>query len=350
MNDIKDKICDFDELYKSMYKCKKNVMWKDSVAGYVKNGLVNCYKLHHQLLDGSYKIDNYSYFTIYEPKTRDIVSTRMKDRVFQRSMCDNYLYERMTKSLIYDNAACQTDKGTDFAMDRLNCHLQRYFRINGSNGFVLQCDISNYFGSTTHRVAKQVATNRIDDEWVLGQVFNIIESFGSKDNPDIGMGLGSQVTQLMQLAVLDDLDHFIKEELKIKQYIRYMDDFILIHKDKEHLQHCKDLIEEKLFVINLKLNKKKTQIYPISRGIKFLGFRFMLTSAGKVIRKLNKENISHERRKLKKLKCLVDKGILTRKDVNECFTAWKAHAKKGNTHNLIIRMDKYYKELWKDGV
>ena len=110
MDDIKEKVCEFRSLYKAMNKCKKNVMWKDSVAGYVKNGLVNCYKLRQQLLDEKYKIDKYSVFTIYEPKKREIVSTRMKDRVFQRSLSDNYLYDAVTKSFIYDNCACQDNK------------------------------------------------------------------------------------------------------------------------------------------------------------------------------------------------------------------------------------------------
>lgn len=341
-----ERICNFEELYKAMYKCKKDVMWKDSVAGFVKNGLVNCYKLHDQLKSGSYKIDKYSYFTISEPKVRDIVSTRMKDRVFQRSMCDNYLYTQLTKGLIYDNCACQIDKGTDFAMDRMSCHLQRFFRKHKLDGYVLQCDIANYFGSTQHEVAKKIVIDRVDNDWVKDHVFKIIDSFGTKESPTMGMGLGSQVTQLVQLAIMDDVDHFIKENLKIKQYIRYMDDFVLIHHDKEYLQECKGLIAAKLSDLGLRLNQKKTQIYPINRGIKFLGFRFMLTDTGKVIRKLNKENISRERRKLRKLKGLVDKGILTKKDVNECYQSWKSHANKGNTYQLVRQMDQFYKELW----
>ena len=348
MNLIKEKVCSFEELYKAMHQCKKDVLWKDSVAGYVKNGLVNCYTLSGQLMDGTYKIDGYSYFTIHEPKTREIVSTRMKDRVFQRSLCDNYLYREMTKGLIYDNVACQRGKGTLFAMNRLNCHLQRYYREHGLNGYVLQCDIKNYFGSTRHDVAMDVVKKRVKNKWALGQVNEIICSFGTDDNPNMGMGLGSQVTQLIQLAVLDDMDHYIKEELKIKQYIRYMDDFILIHPDKEYLKYCRIEIEKKLEKIHLQVNKKKTQIYPITRGVKFLGFRFILTNKGKVIRKLNKDNISKERRKLCRQKDLALEGVLTKDIVDKCYTSWKAHAKKGNTHNLLKRMDCYYENLWKE--
>lgn len=350
MDKIKEKVCSFEELYKAMHKCKKNTMWKKSVSGFVKSGLIRCYILSRQLMDGTYKIDKYSYFTITEPKVRGIVATRMKDRVFQKSLCDNYLYEAMTKGLVYDNCACQTKEGTDFGRRRLKSHLQKFYRKYGLDGYVLQCDIKDYFGSTRHSVAKTVVDKRVDNEWVKTHVYKIIESFGTKENPNMGMGLGSEVTQLIQLAVLDDLDHFIKEELKIKYFTRYMDDFILIHEDKEYLKYCRVRIEEELAKIYLRLNEKKTQIYPLKRGIKFLGFRFLVADTGKVILKLNKENISNERRKLKKQKGLVDKGIMTRREVDECYKAWKAHAKKGNSYNLIIQMDAFYKNLWKEGV
>ena len=349
MTEIKEKVCSFGELYKAMHECKKNVMWKTSVAGYVKNGLVNCYKLHNQLMDDTYKIDKYSYFTITEPKVRDIVSTRMKDRVFQRSLCDNYLYEKMTKGLIYDNAACQIGGGTDFSMDRLTRHMQKYFKEYGVEGYVLQCDIKGFFGNTRHSVAKDVVNKRVDDEWVKGHVFKVIESYGTKEHPNMGMGLGSQVTQLVQLAILDDLDHYIKEELGIKLYSRYMDDFILVHHDKEYLKYCRAQIEKKLAVIHLRLNVKKTQLFPLRHGIKYLGFIFYITDTGKVIKKLQRENVTDQRKKLRKLKGLVDQGILTKEHVNKIYESWQSHAKKGNTYTLRRNMDQYYKSLWITG-
>lgn len=346
MDKIKTEVCSFKELYKAMNKCKQNVMWKASISGYVKNGLSNCYNLHNQLMSETYKIDKYSHFVITEPKRREIVSTRMKDRVFQRSLCDNYIYEEMTRGLIYDNPACQIGAGTDFARRRLTRHLQKYFRDYGMNGFVLQCDISNFFGNTRHDIAKEVVNKRIKDEWAKSHVFRIIDSYGTKENPNMGMGLGSQVTQLVQLAVLDDLDHYIKEVLKIKYYVRYMDDFILIHNDKQYLNYCREEIKSKLSGIHLTLNEKKTQLYPIKQGIKFLGFKFILTDTSKVIKLILKEKVSSQRRKLRKLKGLVDKGILTKSDVNKSYESWKAGAKYGNNYYTIRKMDQYYKNLW----
>ena len=323
-------------------------MWKDSVSRYYNNGLVSILKLANSLEDNSYKIDKYYEFTIYEPKIREIVSTRFKDRIFQRSLTDNYLYNKITNRFIYDNGACQIDKGTDYSMDRLNCHMQRYFRQHGLDGYVLKVDMKDYFGSTSHDVAKTALRYSVEDEWVLSHTDKIINSFNQGENPNIGMGLGSQITQLIQLAVLDKLDHYIKEELKIKYFVRYMDDLVLIHNDKEYLKKCLYEITINIESLGLKLNAKKTQIFPLKQGINFLGFKFKLTDTGKVIRLLLKENIKIRKRKLRKYKSLVDEGKMTREKADECYKAWKAHANKGNSYNLLKRMDEYYANLWKE--
>lgn len=331
-----------------MKKCKKGVTWKDSVSRYYNNGLVNILKLTNSLEDNSYKIDKYYEFVIHEPKRREIVSTKFKDRVFQRSLTDNYLYDEITNSFIYDNGACQIDKGTDYAMDRLNCHMQRHFRKHGLDGFVLKVDMKDYFGSTSHDVAKTTLRYNVFDEWVLSHTDKIIESFNQGENSDVGMGLGSQITQLTQLAVLDKLDHYIKEDLGIKCYIRYMDDLVLIHHDKDYLKECLVKITTNIEALGLRLNAKKTQMFPLKQGINFLGFKFKLTETGKVIRLLLKENIKIRKRKLRKYRTLVEEGKMTREKADECYASWKAHANKGNSYKLLERMDEYYANLWKE--
>lgn len=347
MKNVKENVCSFESLYRSMRHCKKNVMWKDSTAGFVKNGLVNCIDLHDDLERGTYQIGKYAVFEITEPKKRTIVSTRIRDRTFQRSLCDNYLTDALTRSFIYDNCACQVGKGTDFARNRLKCHLQRYYRKHGLNGYVLKCDIKDYFGSTSHKVAEQAVRKRAKDKWAADEAVRIINSFTQGADPTVGMGLGSQVTQLTELSVLDDLDHYIKEQLYIKHYIRYMDDFLLFCEDKQYLLTCKRIIAEKLKALGLSLSTKKTQIFPIRQPIHFLGFSFKLTETGKVLMLVLPNKVTHERRKLKKLVRLSKQGILTKADVDKCFECWQAHACKGNSYNLIKNMTKYYNDLWR---
>lgn len=336
---IKEVCSSFENLYKATYICKRNIMWKDSVAGFVKNALKNCITLQNELRNDTYKISKYSIFIIREKKTRIIVSTRMRDRVVQRSLCDNYLYKELTKGFIYDNCACLIGKGTDFARNRLKCHMQRFYRKHGLDGYVLKVDIHDYFGSTRHDVAKRAVAKRVKDEWAKAMVFDVIDSF-THIAPDRGMGLGSQITQLIQLAVLDDLDHEIKERMKIKYYVRYMDDFILIHHNKEYLKECLAIITERLHELSLELNTKKTDIQPIKHGVKFLGFKFILTNTGSVVLKILPKKASKERKKLKKLSKHVDKESLI-----ECYKSWRSHVDKGNSYHVLCGMDNFFREL-----
>lgn len=343
MSSVKAIVCSFSNLHRAMCECKKGVMWKDSPARYVNNGLASTYKLEKKAKDGTNKIETYFIFTIYEPKEREIVSTRFKDRIIQRSLCDNYLYETITKNFIYDNGACQNGRGTDFSRNRLKAFLHKYYYKHGNVGFVLKVDYKNYFGSTPHSVAKRALRKVVKDEWALNESYKIIDSY---DNGDaIGMGLGSQITQLVQLLVLSDLDHHIKEELKIKHYLRYMDDLIIIHPDKQYLYKCLDQIRYMSDQLGLTLNSKKTQIFKLSQGINFLGFKHNLSSTGAVFSLLLKDNIKKRKRKLRKFKKLVDEGKMSQETFDESYESWKAHASKGNSYKVIKKMDLYYNQL-----
>lgn len=159
----------YEALYKSMMKCKKGVIWKDSTAHFCLNGLTEVMKLEQSLIDGTYKERPGRTFTVYEPKKREILSISFRDRIYQRSLNDNAVYPMMAKSFIYDNCACQKGKGTDFAMDRLNAHLQQYYRKYGNDGWVLQCDIKGYYPNMPHEVAEKKFAKHLD-EWTFAEV------------------------------------------------------------------------------------------------------------------------------------------------------------------------------------
>lgn len=391
----------FRHLYRALRISCRSTRWKDSTAGYEANALKNTYNLCRSLEGHGkpYRIDPYQRFTIYEPKKRAIVATRIKDRQFQRSLCDDVLYPELTRHFVYDNCACLRGKGVDFALNRMDCHLQRFYReqkaqgkrkvgpkptnagdclqstsepapqwgvaLKGQRfrsvtqeyasarpglvmaapveGWVLACDIHHYFESTPHSVALAAVAKKVRDPEAVARVSQILASFGG----ETGTGLGSQVSQLVQLAVLDDLDHRIKERHRIRHYIRYMDDFVLIHESKEHLQSVLLDIQEQLAALGLELNKK-TRIYPLHQGVKFLQWRFILTATGKVVRKMNPKKISKERRKLRKLKVLQEAGRITMQDIRNNYNSWRANAQRGNTRNLLKQMDAYYTDLFKE--
>lgn len=236
MNDaeeIAENVIGFEPLLDSMYKCKKGVIWKDSVAHYYLNGIEETLKLEKQLREGTYKARKPVCFKVTHPKERDIVSISFRDRVYQRSLNDNAIYPQMSKGFIYDNMACQKGKGTDKARNRLKAFLQKYYRKHGTDGYVLQCDISGYYPNMKHEVALETFKKKLDG-WTYEKTETVLNE---QYDGDTGYNPGSQMVQIAGISVLDELDHYIKEVLRIKYYIRYMDDFILIHESEEYLNN-----------------------------------------------------------------------------------------------------------------
>lgn len=336
-------VLDFEHLLDSLYKCKKNVSWKESVANFYIHGIEQVLKLEEQLANGTYQPRPTKTVHITHPKERIAVSIAFRDRVYQRSLNDNLVYPLMTRSFIYDNCACQKGKGTDFARGRLKCHLQRCYRKNGLDAWVLQCDIKHYYDNMRHDTTNALFREKLPVEYA-DRVCRILNE---QYLGDTGYNPGSQVVQIAGISVLDKLDHKIKERMHIKYYIRYMDDFILIHHDRNYLIKCMHEIQEELAKIGLELHPKKTKLYRVGKGIPFLGFKFRLTETGKVVMSILGDNVKNEKRKLRKMVKLVVKGRRTKEKIDQCYSCWVAHAEHGNSYKLIQRMNKFYDDLWR---
>ena len=317
-------------------------MWKDSVASFYLNGLERTMKLSDELRTGTYKARKPVRFMITSPKPREIASITFRDRVYQRSLNDNVVYPIMSRSFIYDNFACQKGKGTDAARDRLKEFLHRYYRKHGHDGYVAQFDIHGYYPNMSHAVTEDLFQAKLPPD-----AFRMVKTILNEQyEGDAGYNPGSQLIQIAGISILDRFDHFVKEKLHARFYIRYMDDFIIISDSAEYLKTCKDLMETHLAFIGFELNPKKTRIYPLSEGIDFLGFRFSLTDTGKVLMLIRLENVKRERKKLRRLVAKSKRGELPIEKVDESYATWRNHASKGNSHNLMQRMDAYYNSLW----
>ena len=326
----------FADLLFAIQQCKKNVMWKDSVAGFVKNRFSNCLTLERQLKDGTYKLSPYTQFKVYEPKERDIVATNIRDRVVQRAICNVAFYNDMTQGFIYDNWACQVGKGTTGARKRLKQLMVKAWREYGKDVYILRVDIKKYFPSTPHWVAKNAVKKRCTNKWILDYVLNVIDSFNRVGLIDKGIGLGSQLSQLIQLAVLDEIDHIIKEKLRIGYYIRYMDDFVALG-SKEEMETVLQTIETELAKLGLSVSPQKTWIAQWNTGIKFLGFRYKYRHTGKVDITLIKGKVGAERRKLRK-----QMKKLSLEQTDKCVESWIANAIQGTSYKEIQNIKKFY--------
>jgi uncharacterized protein YbaR (Trm112 family) len=330
----------FDALYDSMLKCKKGVMWKESVTHFVLNGVEECLKLEKDLKTGSYRERPVKIVHITRPKKREAISISFRDRVYQRSLNDNKLYPIMTKSFIRANCACQGGKGTDFARRLILEMLRRYFRKYGCEGYVLQCDIHAYYPSMRHDVVEAMFRQRLDDT-TFHQVQTILKN---QYQGEVGYCPGSQMIQIAGISLLDPMDHYIKECLGTQFYIRYMDDFICLSPYSTGQFFRMEYIKEYLCKMGMELNPTKSRIYRISDGIPMLGFVFHLSKTGKAYMTLIPDNVNAERKKLSHMVS----GNIGRNKVDESYGCWRSHASKGKTHHLVKMMDDYYYDLWRE--
>lgn len=339
-----DDIIGIDALYSSMQRCSRGVGWKGTVAYYRHHWPDEIDRLSAQLHDGTYRERKAKYFVVTEPKRREIMSIHFRDRVYQRSLNDTAIYPQTSRSYIADNFACQKGKGTYAARERLKDFLRRYYRKHGAAGYVLKIDIKGYYPNMLHSYAEEMLADYLDAETLA-----LARGVLSRLPGDVGYNPGSQIVQIVGITALDKIDHYIKERLRIKYYIRYMDDFILIHQDEDYLRRCLDGIIDRLRAQGMEVNAKKTLIQPISKPVTYLGFVYRLTPSGKVVILADPAKIKHERKKIRRMMALVRQGRLTKRDVDMHFRAYKTGIRYGNSHNLIHRLNIWYSSLWREG-
>ena len=272
---------------------------------------------------------------------RHIKSVHISERVVQSCLCTYALVPMLSRSFIYDNGACMKGKGTQFAVKRLVCHLQRHFRKHGTNGYALVFDFSKYFDNILHEPLKQIIDKEFTDTRIAGLVKQLVDDFG-----DIGLGLGSQISQVCALRYPNRLDHYIKEMLRIKGYARYNDDGYLIHESKEYLQKCLSEIRQICATLGIKLNEKKTQIVKLSHGLTILQRRFILTETGKVIIKPKQRGITKMRRKLRTFKRWYDEGKMAFVDIKTSFVSFKGCLQHCNAFGNITRLNALFYKLF----
>ena len=337
-----EKVIDFQNMYKAYRKSKSGKGYKKSSARFSVMALDGINSLVEQLKNKTYKVSDYTEFKVYEPKERLIKTTSFKDKVVQHSLCDNVILPRLEKIFIYDNCAGQKNKGTLFGLDRLSEHMKAFYEKYGVNGYVLKCDISKFFYNISHEQLKDIFEYWFGYDKDICWLCNLfIDSTEGK-----GIPLGNQINQGLALLYLDGMDKLIKCELGIEFYGRYMDDFYLIHRDKEYLKYCLEIITEYLKTLDLTLNGK-TQIFPLKNGVNYLGFHTYITESGKVIRKLKNENKRNAQKKYLRMAKLVVKGQIPIEKFNASYNAWKNHISHGNCYKLSVATDKKIKQILK---
>ena len=331
-----------EALFASARKCWKGVSHKYSAQAYMLNLIGNTVDLAKRLRTGRYKPGRTHVVNITYPKPRKAVAISFRDRVYQRSLNDNALYPQMVRGFVYANCACQRGKGTDAARNLLKAMLHRAFLKFGGNDFhILSCDVRHYYDTMRHDVTNDMFS-RICDTWTAGRV---IDTLDNQYRGDCGYNPGSQMVQIAGISYLGRIDHFIKEQIRAKLYVRYMDDFHIIARTAGELEHAKALISDRMSLIGMELHPDKTTISRASDGVLFLGYHYRVTATGKVLVMRDRKRVKEIRRRLVRLANRVKRGAANRNALAESYQCVRAALEKGNSARLLRRMDAFYNNL-----
>ena len=326
-----EKIYDFQNLYKAHTVARRSKRNTREVIEFEMNLGENLTVLSEALKNGTYKMQDYYSFAIYDPKYRVIHALHYRDRVVQHCLCDEVLAPILDKKLIYDNSACRIGKGTHFAIGRVSKFWHDFYNKYGANGYFLKCDVRKFFDNIDHCVLKQKLSKAIKDKQVLNLLYQIIDSF--EVTPGKGLPLGNQTSQWFAIFYLDGFDRLIKEKLKIKYYSRYMDDCVLIHQDKDYLKYCLKQMKQCAEELKIAFNEK-TEIFPLKNGVNYLGWHFYMTDTGKVIRKVKQQTKYRYKRKIKYFEYAYACDLVELDDIKQALSNYRAHLSYGHTYKL----------------
>ena len=331
-----EEICSIENLELAFRKARKRKTLKFYVTNFEKELKQNLVQLRHELLSKTYRPKPLQTFIVRDPKTRKISKSDFRDRVIHHALC-NLIEPIFQKSFIYDSFANQIGKGSLKAIERFD-HFKRKISLNNTiTCYLLKSDIQHYFESVDHHVMLRILQKKIEDEDVLWLVKVILDNHRSKEEGK-GMPLGNLTSQFFANVYLNELDQFVKHKLRIKFYIRYVDDFIILNRKKDVLEYYKfkinRFLEERLFI---RLHPSKTKIFTLQNGVDFLGFRVFFFH--KLVRK---KNIWKFERKFEELKELYRDGILSREKAIEMLEGWLAYVKHANTYKYRRHLVKFF--------
>ncbi|MFA5736997.1 MAG: reverse transcriptase/maturase family protein [Candidatus Paceibacterota bacterium] len=247
---------------------KKN---KKDVTKFSLNLADNIYGLHSDLKNKTYAHGSYQAFNIADPKPRNIHKATVRDRLLHHAIY-RILYYHFNSKFIYDSYSCRLSKGTHKAIKRFEIFARKVSSNNTKTCWVLKCDVRKFFASIDQSILIAILQKHEaepDIRWLLNQVI------GSFHSTKLGLGLplGNLTSQLLVNIYMNEFDQFVKHKLKVKYYIRYADDFVIMSTDKKYLENT--LLEINGFLqsyLKLNLHPEKVYIKTLASGVDFLGW------------------------------------------------------------------------------
>ena len=293
----------------------------------------------------NYKPLPFRLFLIFEPKERLVMSQAISDKIINHFVDNYYLIPYLDKKLIDSNVATRKGKGSKYADKLMNDYINKIRQKEPNKEiFVLKVDVSKYFYTISHDILMKKLESEISDDNVLKIIKTIIDEtdklyindtinrLNKKHNTSIplykkgvGLSIGAMTSQFLAIFYLNDLDHYIKEKLHCKYYIRYMDDFIIIDTNRKKLQEIWKLIEIELKKLELSMNPKSS-IISLNTGITFLGYKYKIIN--------NRYKVTYRKKTIKKIRKKLD--LLKKYDLVKYYKSYSSY------YGYLIKI-KYYR-------
>ena len=356
-----ERICTLENLFTSHTLAQLDNRYKRKICAFTYALEEHLFQLRFEIIRGLYHPRPYTYFTLHDPKTRAIAAPDIRDRVVQHALV-SVIQPLFEKQFIYDTYACREGKGTHFAASRLKRFLMAARCAYGKDTpiYVLQCDIHKFFQSISWDILLAIIGKTVSCPRTMTLITSIVTTHQSAQTlhhqDDVQLSLftqgcpsfqisismknrtelpiGNLTSQLFANIYLNELDHFIKDTLRIRYYARYMDDFLIIHPDKAYLKNLQQQINVFLQkTLHLTLHPKKLTIKNVSTGVSFVGYRVFYDHVlvrGATLRRIERNC----RSKVKQLK----QGTLTAQKLVETKASILGHFKHAHTYGLMKRL------------
>lgn len=350
------KLCSYDNLKLAWRKARKRKTLKDYVMEFESDLENNLQNLRYGLQSFTYAPRPMKNFIVRDPKTRKISASHFRDRIVHHAIC-NIIAPIFERQFIHDSYANQINKGTHSAIKRAEKFMRKVSSLSNKSlsgrdgqlflkkkprlGYALKADIRHYFDTVDHEILLNIIERKIKDKDVIWLIKMIVNNHYSTTECK-GMPLGNVTSQFFANVYLHNLDIFVKHVLKAKYYIRYVDDFIIYHKDRKLLENWKMQINNFLKCnLKIELHPHKSRIIQLGRGITILGYRIFYN-----YRLLKKSNTRRIWKRLEIFKQRYSKCKMRKDDIARSLSGWIAYAKFANTYKLRQRVTKRCHELF----
>jgi len=327
-------IYDFQNLLLAARRAQRGKRFRPDVAKFNLNVEKELFEIQHELRTKTYRHGPYHHFPVHDGKMRIISRAAYRDRVVHHALC-NIIEPIIEPSFIHDSYACRKGKGTHAAVDRLTLFSRK-------KRYALKIDVRKYFPSIEHDILLQLLGRKIGDPDVLWLIKEIVGSYGSPPQTDskgnlllpferpCGMPIGNQTSQFFANVYLNPLDHFVKEELGCKAYVRYVDDMVFLGDSKAWLNQVREHV--RLYLrkhLNLRTHEERSHVFPVKSGIEFLGYRIFPSH-----RRIRNGNGHRFVRRFNNLRDAFRCGETSLPEITQSVVSWIGHVSHGDSWGL----------------